>query len=114
MVFPLIAFAVGVVILVYLVGLAWAGWFFGGGESTPVWYYWLLLAALSLCVLSIIRWGIRSESLLHRKRWAAFVLAAMLLVALGVWWIISIGLFIAVIGLALLIYSSVRLIATLR
>ena len=114
MVFPLVAFVIGVVVLVFLVGLAWAGWFFGGGESTPVGYYWLLLAALALCVLSITRWGIRSESHRHRKRWMALILAAMLLVALGVWWIISIGLFIAVIGLALLIYSSVRLIATLR
>ena len=113
MVFPLVAFAVGVVILVYLFGIGWLGWF-GSPESISVGYFWLLLAVLALCVLSITRWGIRSESLLHRKRWAALVLAAMLLVALGVWWIISIGLFIAVIGLALLIYSSVRLVATLR
>ena len=114
MVFPLVAFAVGVVIMVFLVGLAWSGWFFGGGEYTPVGLYWLLLAALALCVLSIIVWGVRSESDRQRKRWAALILAAVLLVAVGVWWIISIGLFIVVIGLALLIYSSVRLVATLR
>ena len=114
MVFPLAAFAVGVVIMVLLVGLAWAGWFFGGGEHTPVGLYWLLLTALALCVLYIIVWGVRSESDRQRKRWAALILAAALLVAVGVWWIISIGLFIAVIGLALLIYSSVKLAATLR
>ena len=112
MVFPLVAFAIGVVIMVLLIGLAWAGWFFGGGESTPVGYYWLLLAGLALCVLSIIRWGFRSESDRHRKKWMAFILAAILLITLGAWWIISLGLFIAAIGLALLIYSSIRLKAT--
>ena len=114
MVFPLVAFAIGVVIMVLLVGLAGAGWFFGGGESTPVGYYWLLLAALALCVLSIVRWAIRSESHRHRKRWSALILAAVLLITLGYWWIISIGLIIALIGLALLIYSSARLTATFR
>ena len=114
MVSPLAAFAVGLVIMVYLVGLAWAGWFFGGGESTPIWYYWLLLAALALFVLSIIVRGLRSQSIRHRERWTALILASVLLILLGAWWIISVGLFIAVIGLALLIYSSVRLIATLR
>ena len=114
MAFPLVAFAVGVVIMVLLVGLAWAGWFFGGGESTPVGYYWLLLTALALCVLSIIWWGLRSQSNRHRKRWTALILASVLLILLGAWWIISIGLFIALIGLALLIYSSVRLVATFR
>ena len=112
MVFPLVAFVVGVAIMVLLVGLAWAGWFFGGSEYTPVWYYWLLLAALALCVLYIIVWGVRSESNHHRKRWAAFVLAAILLVVLGAWWIISLGIYFVVIGLALLIYSSARLAAT--
>ena len=112
MVFPLVAFAVGVVILVYLVGLAWAGWFFGGGESTPIWYYWLLLAALVLCVLSMILWGVRSESNHQRKRWVAFILAAILLVVFGAWWIISLRIYFVVIGLALLIYSSAQLAAT--
>ena len=111
MVFPLVAFAVGLVILVYLFGIGWTRGSLSEDESALLRY---LLAGLALCVLSITRWGIRSESHRHRKRWAALILAAMLLVALGVWWIISIGLFIAVIGLALLIYSSVRLIATLR
>ena len=111
MVFPLVAFAVGLVILFYMFDLGWTRGSLSEDESALLRY---LLAGLALCVLSITRWGIRSESLLHRKRWAALVLTAMLLVALGVWWIISIGLFIAVIGLALLIYSSVRLIATLR
>ena len=112
MVFPLVAFAIGVAIMVLLVGLAWAGWFFGGGESTPVGYYWLLLAALALCVLYIIGWGIRSRSTQNRKRWAAFLLAAILLLALGAWWIISLGIYIVVAGLALLIYSLARLAAT--
>ena len=112
MLFPLAAFAVGVAVLVWLVGLAWAGWFFGGGESTPVGYYWLLLGVLALCVLYIIGWGIRSQSDRHRKRWAAFVLAAIFLVVLGAWWIISLGIYFVVIGLALLIYSSTRLAAS--
>ena len=112
MVFPLIAFAIGVAIMVLLVGLAWAGWFLGGGESTPVGLYWLLLAALTLSVLSIIRWGIRSQSNQNRKRWAAFLLAAILLLAFGAWWIVSLGIYFVVVGLALLIYSSARLAAT--
>ncbi len=112
MVFPLVAFAIGVAIMVLLVGLAWAGWFFGGGESTPVGLYWLLLAVLALCVLSIVRWGVRSESHRNRKRWAAFVLAAILFVVLGAWWIVSLGIYFVVVGLALLIYSSARLAAT--
>ena len=112
MVFPLVAFALGVCIMVLLVGLAWAGWFFGGGGATPVGYYWLLLAALSLCVLSIIRWGIRSQSNKHRKRWAAFLLAAILLLVFGAWWIVSLGFYFVVAGLALLIYSSARLAAS--
>ena len=111
MVFPLIALAVGVVILVYLFGIGWLGWF-GSPESISVGYFWLLLAVLALCVLSITRWGIRSESNHHRKKWAAFVLAAILLIVFGAWWIVSLGLYFAVIGLALLIYSSARLAAT--
>ena len=111
MVFPLVAFAVGLVILFYMFDLGWTRGSLSEDESALLRY---LLAGLALCVLSIIVWGIQSESNRRRKRWMALILAAMLLVALGVWWIISIGLFIAVIGLALLIYSSVRLVATLR
>ena len=111
MVFPLVAFAVGLIILFYMFDLGWTRGSLSEDESALLRY---LLAGLALCVLAITVWGIRSESHRHRKRWMALILAAMLLVALGVWWIISIGLFIAVIGLALLIYSSVRLIATLR
>ena len=73
-----------------------------------------LLGGLALCVLSLIVWGVRSESNRHRKRWMALILAAVLLILLGAWWIISIGLFIAAIGLGLLIYSSVRLVASFR
>ena len=111
MVFPLVAFAVGVVILCYMFGIGWTQGSLAEDESALLRY---MLAGLALCVLAITVWGFRSESHRHRKRWIALILAAMLLVALGVWWIISIGLFIAVIGLALLIYSSVRLVATLR
>ena len=111
MVFPLVAFAVGLVILFYMFDLGWTRGSLSEDESALLRY---LLAGLALCVLAITVWGIRSESHRHRMRWMALILAAMLLVALGVWWIISIGLFIAVIGQALLIYSSVRLIATLR
>ena len=113
MVFPLVAFAVGLVILFYMFDLGWTRGSLSEDESALL-ISGMLLAGLALCVLAITVWGIRSESHRHRKRWMALILAAMLLVALGVWWIISIGLFIAVIGLALLIYSSVRLIATLR
>ena len=111
MVFPLVAFVIGVVVLYYMFDIGWTRGSLSEDESALLRY---MLAGLALCVLSIIVWGIQSESNRHRKRWIALILAAMLLVALGVWWIISIGLFIAVIGLALLIYSSVRLIATLR
>ncbi len=111
MVFPLVAFAVGVVIMVYMFGVGWFSGPLTEDDSTILLY---MLGGLALSVLSIIVWGVRSESDRQRKRWAALILAAVLLVAVGVWWIISIGLFIAVIGLALLIYSSVRLVATLR
>lgn len=90
------------------------GWFSGPlteDDSTPLLY---LLGGLVLCVLSLIVWGVRSQNNRHRKRWLAFILAAILLILLGAWWIISLGLFIATIGLALLIYSSARLIAPLR
>ena len=60
------------------------------------------------------RWGLRSESYCDRKRWAALILASVLLILFGAWWIYSLGLFIAVTGLALLIYSSARLAATYR
>ena len=111
MVFPIVAFAVGVVIMVYMFGVGWFSGPLTEDDSTILLY---MLGGLVLSVLSIIVWGVRSESDRQRKRWAALILAAVLLVAVGVWWIISIGLFIAVIGLALLIYSSVRLVTTLR
>ena len=111
MVFPLVAFAVGVVIMIYMFGVGWFSGPLTEDDSTILLY---MLGGLALSVLSIIVWGIRSESDRQRKRWAALILAAVLIVAVGVWWIISIGLFIAVIGLALLIYSSVKLAATLR
>ena len=111
MVFPLVAFAIGVVIMVYMFGVGWFSGPLTEDDSTILLY---ILGGLGLCVLSIIVWGVRSESDRQRKRWAALILAAALLVAVGVWWIISIGLFITLIGLALLIYSSVRLVATLR
>ncbi len=111
MVFPLVAFAVGVVIMVYMFGVGWFSGPLTEDDSTILLY---MLGGLALSVLSIIVWGVRSESDRQRKRWAALILAAVLLVAVGVWWIISIGLFITLIGLALLIYSSVRLVATLR
>ena len=90
------------------------GWFSGPlteDDSTLLLY---LLGGLALCVLSLIVWGVRSESNRHRKRWMALLLAAVLLITLGAWWIISLGLFIAAIGVALLIYSSVRLAASFR
>ena len=111
MVFPLIAFAIGVVILYFMFEIGWSSGSLTEDESALLLY---MLAGLALSVLSIIVWGIRSESDRHRKRFAALILAAVILVVLGVWWIISIGLFIAVIGMALLIYSSVRLVASLR
>ena len=92
-------------------GIVWLGWY-GGPESISGGYFWLLLAVPALYVYSIIRWGLRSESYRHRKRWAALILASVLLILFGAWWIYSLGLFIAVTGLALLIYSSARLAAT--
>ena len=111
MVFPLVDFAVGLVILYYMFGIGWLGWY-GGTESISGGYFWLPLAVLALCVYSIIRWGLRSESYCDRKRWAALILTSVLLILFGAWWIYSLGLFIAVTGLALLIYSSARLAAT--
>ena len=90
------------------------GWFSGPLTEDDSTLLLFLLGGLALCVLSLIVWGVRSESNRHRKRWLALILAAILLIILGAWWIISLGLFIAAIGLALLIYSSVRLMATLR
>ena len=114
MVFPLVAFAVGLVILYYMFGIGWLGWY-GGPESISGGDSWLLLAVLlALCAYSIIWWGLRSESYCDRKRWAALILASVLLILFGAWWIYSLGLFIAVTGLALLIYSSARLAATYR
>ena len=90
------------------------GWFSGPLTEDDSTLLLFLLGGLVLCVLSLIVWGVRSESNRHRRRWTALILAAILLIILGAWWIISLGLFIAAIGLALLIYSSVRLMATLR
>ena len=90
------------------------GWFSGPLTEDDSTLLLFLLGGLALCVLSLIVWGVRSESNRHRKRWMALILAAVLLILLGAWWIISIGLFIAAIGLGLLIYSSVRLVASFR
>ena len=90
------------------------GWFSGPLTEDDSALLLYMLGGLLLCVLSIIVWGMRSESNRHRKRWTALILASVLLILLGAWWIISIGLFIALIGLVLLVYSSVRLAATLK
>lgn len=90
------------------------GWFSGPLTEDDSALLLYMLGGLLLCVLSIIVWGMRSESHRHRKRWTALILASVLLILLGAWWIISIGLFIALIGLVLLLYSSIRLAATLR
>ena len=111
MVFPLVAFAIGLAILYFMFELGWSSGSLTEDDSALLLY---MLGGLAVSVLSIIVWGMRSESNRHRKRWSALVLAAILLVALGAWWIISIGLFIALIGLVLLLYSSIRLAATLR
>ena len=111
MVFPLVAFAVGLVILYYMFGIGWLGWY-GGPESISTGYFWLLLCGLAICLLTIIGWGYGSESCHNRKRWTALILASVLLILFGAWWIISLGIFFVVVGLALLIYSSARLAAT--
>lgn len=90
------------------------GWFSGPLTEDDSALLLYLLGGLVLCVLSLIVWGVRSESNRHRKRWMALILAAVLLIILGAWWIISLGLFIALIGLILLLYSLVRLAATFR
>ena len=113
MVFPLIAFAIGVALLYYMFGIGWLGWY-GGPESVSTGYFWLLLCGLAICLLSIIGWGYGSESYNNRQRWTALILVSVLLILFGAWWLYSLGLFIAVIGLVLLIYSSVRLTATRR
>ncbi len=111
MVFPLAAFAIGVALLCYMFVVGWSRDPLTEDESALLRY---MLAGQGLCAISLIVWGVLSESPRHRKRWSALILAAMLLIALGAWWIISIGLVIALIGLALLIYSSVRLTASFR
>ena len=111
MVFPLVAFAIGVVLLYFMFEIGWRSGSLTEDDSALFRY---MLAGLAVSVFSIIVWGMLSESHRHRKRWTALILAAILLVVLGLWWIISIGLFIALIGLVLLLYSSVRLAATLR
>ena len=111
MVFPLVAFAIGVVLLYFMFEIGWSSGSLTEDDSALLLY---MLGGLAVSVLSIIVWGVRSQRNRHRKRWTALILAAILLVALGAWWIISIGLFIALIGLVLLLYSSLRLAATLR
>ena len=111
MVFPLVAFAIGMVLLYFMFEIGWRSGSLTEDDSALFRY---MLAGLAVSVLSIIVWGIRSESNRHRKRWTALILVSVLLTLLGLWWIISIGLFIALIGLALLLYSSVRLAATFR
>ena len=111
MVFPLVAFAIGAVLLSFMLQIGWTSGSLTEDESALLRY---MLAGLAVSVLSIIVWGIRSQSNRHRKRWTALILASVLFILLGAWWIISIGLFIALIGLVLLLYSSIRLAATLR
>lgn len=106
--YPLIASAAGAALLVILFGIGWAGWF-GGAEGTPFPYLWAVAGGLAACILWIIGWGYRSVDPRDRRRWFAFSIAAVLLIALGVWWIASIGLIVALAGVALLVYSLARL-----
>ena len=64
MVFLLVAFAVGLIILFYMFDLGWTRGSLSEDESALLRY---LLAGLALCVLAITVWGIRSESHRHRK-----------------------------------------------
>ena len=110
-VLPIIAFAVGLVILYYLFKV---GWFSGPRTEDNSTLLLYLLGGLFVCVLYIIVWGVRSESNRHRKSWMALILAAVLLITLGAWWIVSLGLFIVVFGLVPLVYSSSKLAETFR
>lgn len=106
--YPLIAFAAGAVLLVILFGIGWAGWF-GDAEGTSFPYLWAVVGGLAACILWIVGWGYRSVDPQDRRRWFAFSIAAILLIALGVWWIASIGSIVALVGVALLVYSLARL-----
>lgn len=106
--YPLIAFAGGAVLLVILFGIGWAGWF-GDAEGTSFPYLWAVVGGLAACILWIVGWGYRSVDPQDRRRWFAFSIAAILLIALGVWWIASIGSIVALVGVALLVYSLARL-----
>ena len=106
--YPLIAFAAGAVLLVILFGIGWAGWF-GDAEGTSFPYLWAVVGGLAACILWIVGWGYRSVDPQDRRRWFAFSIAAILLIALGVSWIASIGSIVALVGVALLVYSLARL-----
>lgn len=106
--YPLIALVAGAALLVILFGIGWAGWF-GGAETTSSPYLWTIVGGLAACILWIVGWGYRLAYPRDRRRWFAFSIAAVLLIALGVWWIASIGLIIALVGGALLVYSLARL-----
>ena len=108
--YPLIAFAAGAALLVILFGIGWAGWF-GGAEAASFPYLWMLMGGLAVCILSIVGWGYRSVGPQDRRRWFSFSIAAVLLIALGVWWIAGIGLIVALVGAALLVYSLSQLYA---
>lgn len=106
--YPLIAFVAGAALLVILFGIGWAGWF-GDAEGTSSPYLWAVVGGLGACILWIVGWGYRSVDPQDRRRWFAFSIAAILLIALGVWWIASIGSIVVLVGVALLVYSLARL-----
>lgn len=106
--YPSIAFVAGAVLLVILFGIGWAGWF-GDAEGTSSPYLWAVVGGLAACILWIVGWGYRLADPQDRRRWFAFSIAAILLIALGVWWIASIGSIVALVGVALLVYSLARL-----
>lgn len=106
--YPLIAFVAGAALLVILFGIGWAGWF-GDAEGTSSPYLWAVVGGLAACILWIVGWGYRLVDPQDRRRWFAFSIAAILLIALGVWWITSIGSIVALVGVALLVYSLARL-----
>lgn len=110
--YPLIALAAGVALLLILFGIGWAGWFGGTEAASP--YLWALMGGLAVCILSIVGWGYRSVVPQDRRRWFAFSMAAGLLIALGVWWIAGIGPIVALVGVALLVYSLAQLYASGR
>lgn len=79
---PLIALAAGAALLVILFGICWAGWLVDTEAASP--YLWALMGGLAVCILSIVGWGYRSVCPQDRRRWFAFSIAAVLLIALGV------------------------------